>query len=443
VVRRAIANRADGWRPNRCDDLSGLRVPWRGRRCVHREQPVRRWGLFAVALAVALAGCGGSGLNSNSRSKAVAASEGAHSRGISAGAYYTCALLQGGAVKCWGDNTRGQLGTGDTVSREAPPATSVHLGGSATQITAGGFHTCALLGGGSVKCWGDNSDGQLGTGDHRSLDAPPSSPIKLGGVATQIAAGDYTTCAVLRGGSVKCWGDNSDGQLGTGDSKSLDAPPSSPINLGGVATQITPTYRHTCALLRGGTVKCWGNNLTGQLGTGNSASVKAPPASPIGLGSSATQITAAGQYTCALLQGGAVKCWGYNGNGQLGTGDNASRNAPPARPVRLSGSATQIIAGGFHTCVLLRAGRVKCWGSNSQGELGAGDNTSRNAPPTSPIRLGAVAVQITAVDQTCALLRGGSIKCWGYNGSGELGTGDRKSLNAPPAGPINVNGTAG
>ena len=193
---------------------------------------------------------------------------------IATGSIHTCAILNDNSVKCWGYNGNGQLGYGDTRNRNSPPANSINLGEGQTakQIAAGGFHTCAILNDNSVKCWGYNGNGRLGYGDTTHRNFPPANSINLeeGQTAKQIAAGGFHTCAILNDNSVKCWGYNGNGQLGYGDTRNRNSPPANSINLGEgqTAKQIIAGNSHTCAIVSDDSVKCWGNNRNGQLGYG-------------------------------------------------------------------------------------------------------------------------------------------------------------------------------
>ncbi|MGB2507832.1 MAG: RCC1 domain-containing protein, partial [Candidatus Poseidoniaceae archaeon] len=201
---------------------------------------------------------------------------------VSGGRSHTCALLDGGDVKCWGDDQYGQLGDGATLAdRTTPPYSAINLGTgrTAVAISAGGYHTCALLDNGDVKCWGRDNEGQLGDGGSiTSTDytaAPSSTAINLGTgrTAVAISAGEYHTCAILDNGDLKCWGHDNTGQLGDGGTNTAtSAPSSTAVNLGAgrTAVAVKAGTSHTCVILDNGDMKCWGRDNYGQLGNGGS-----------------------------------------------------------------------------------------------------------------------------------------------------------------------------
>ncbi|NVB42010.1 hypothetical protein G6O69_29560 [Pseudenhygromyxa sp. WMMC2535] len=258
---------------------------------------------------------------------------------------------------------------------------------SVIDVQLGGYHTCALLEDGTVTCWGNNSYGQLGYGNNSDLDSPGGS-LSLGGAAVKLAAGSHHTCALLENHDVRCWGLNFNGQLGLGhtnrigddelpsdvDPVSLGLPPDTEVvdlELGGF---------HTCALLSDGSVMCWGRNDYGQLGLGHANTIGDDdlPSSqaPVSLPGAVKQLALGNVHTCALLTGGEVMCWGYNGGGELGRGHTnyiGDDELPSdAGFVELGGSAIALAAGGSHTCALLENHDVRCWGDNDYGELGLG-----------------------------------------------------------------------
>jgi cysteine-rich repeat protein len=397
------------------------------------------------------------------------------------GGYHTCAILYNGAAKCWGNNDFGQLGLGDTLERGDAPSEmgsnlvviNLGLGATVAAIAGGDRHTCAVLTGGSVKCWGRNASGQLGLGDvmnrgdaaNEMGDTLPVVDLGIGKVATGLAAGYFFTCARFNDGSVKCWGGNASGQLGLGttlakgDGMNEMGPSLPAVDLGGLAhaSAITAGADHACALLDDGTVKCWGHNGSGQLGLGDvSSRADEPnemgellPPVDLGAGKKAKAIAAGYVHTCALLEDGAVKCWGGNDDGQLGQGDTLGRGDEPSEmgsnlfavDLGAGKTAIAIAAGGRHTCALLQGGEVKCWGRNATGQLGLGDAMNRGDEPGEmgdslpAINFGGAskAAAITAGgSHTCVQVDYGAVKCWGYNEYGQLGVGDVLDRGADP-----------
>ncbi|MBU6335456.1 MAG: RCC1 repeat-containing protein, partial [Chloroflexi bacterium] len=262
---------------------------------------------------------------------------------------HTCALTTAGTVLCWGYNDQGQLGTGDRVARLAP--TSVPgIGGSVQSIDAGFRHTCVLLSGGAIRCWGWNDVGQLGDGTTTTR-MTPTDVIGLPRAARAVAAGPWTTCALLDDGSVYCWGRNDDGQLGDGTTTQRTRPVR--VALPGSATAIAAGHSHICALDQDGAVSCWGSNTYGQVGDGTTTR-RLTPVPVAGVFSGVHAIHAGIHHTCAVTMAGRVLCWGYNEYGQLGDGATAHRSAP----VLLSGPSgvTQLATGYFYTCALHAGG---------------------------------------------------------------------------------------
>ena len=304
-----------------------------------------------------------------------------------------------------------------------------------TAVTAGGFHTCVRLSDGTVKCWGNNLDGQLGDG---SITNSPT-PVEVSGIstATAIAAGgpfSNHTCAVLSNGTVKCWGPNSSGQLG--DGSFTNSP--TPVEVSGISTATAIAaggalfQGHTCALLSAGTVKCWGNNLVAQLGNGTVTTPSATPVEVSGI-STATAVAAGSVHTCARLSDGTMQCWGSNGYGQLGDGTVTT----PITPVEVSGISTAIAiaAGDAHTCAVLSNGTVKCWGTNFSGELGDGSFTNSPSPMAVSGISAATAVAAGgsgSIGHTCARLSDSTVKCWGRNALGQLGNGTTTISSSTP-----------
>jgi alpha-tubulin suppressor-like RCC1 family protein len=353
---------------------------------------------------------------------------------ISAGGAHTCAVLAGGSLDCWGLNGNGQLGTGTTAPSSTPVAVT-GLAGAAIAVAAGEAHTCAIITGGGVQCWGANSSGQLGNGS-----ATDSwTPVAVSGLsqpATALAAGASHTCALLSDGSVQCWGNNGDGQLGNAtDVGSFSA---SPLAAGvASATAIAAGLQHTCALLSSGGVSCWGDNSLGQLGGAQTATSSSPVAvqTPAGTGSLAgVQAIGSGpgDSTCAALSTGAVDCWGSDSDGQLaGAATGSCSSACSATPVSVSGisTATAVASGGGNSYALVLGGGIDDWGDNGYGELGSGSPASSSTTPVAVDGVGDAGTLASVVSvaaggsHACALLASGAIECWGDGANGQLGNG--------------------
>ena len=350
---------------------------------------------------------------------------------ITAGNDHACALRQTGTITCWGNNYNGQLGNGQS-GRDANSSVPVTVLGitDATAITAGGGHTCALRQTGTITCWGDNYKGQLGNG----TETVSSVPVEVLGItdATTITASigygsGLHTCALRQTGTIACWGLNRGGQLGNGQSGNHEYS-FVPVEVLGIndATQITAGNTHTCALRRTGTITCWGNNWAGQLGNGTTDS-SSVPVEVLGI-NDATAITAGEDHTCALQRTGAIACWGLNRGGQLGNGTTDSSS----EPVEVLGinDATQITAGGTHSCALLQTGTITCWGNNWAGQLGNG-TTDSSSVPVEVLGINDATAITAGEDHTCALQRTGAIACWGLNRGGQLGNGTTDSSSEP------------
>jgi alpha-tubulin suppressor-like RCC1 family protein len=341
-------------------------------------------------------------------------------RAIAAGSdsHHTCVVTGAGGAKCWGANDQGQLGDGTRTSS----GSAVDVAGLSTGVTAvaaGWAHTCALTTAGIVRCWGYNRQGQLGDGTTTGRRSP-IDVVGLSGPVGAITAGDKHTCALTLAGGVKCWGANDYGQLGDGTTINH----SSPVDVAGLASGVSAIAAgawHTCALTSAGGVVCWGRDGWGQLGDGTTTGSRTP-VNVAGLARGATAVAAGEYHTCALVSAGGVKCWGGNGVGQLGDGTTASRDAP-ADVSGLTSGIGAITAGYQHTCALVSAGGVQCWGGNEVGQLGDGTTASRSTPADVAGLASGVRALAAGAWHTCALTGVGGVVCWGVNSRGELGDG--------------------
>ena len=335
---------------------------------------------------------------------------------------------------------------------------------TANVIVAGQNHTCAILDNSSVKCWGYNANGQLGYDDVTTRGNTTGSMAALGTVnlgtghtAKAIAAGAYHTCVILEDNSVKCWGLNFSGQLGYDDNTARGNTAGSMAALGTVnlgtgrtAKAITAGNGHTCVILDDNSAKCWGKNYSGELGYDNTfyrgdniGEMAALGAINLGTGRTAKVISAGGDHTCAVLDDNSAKCWGYNAFGQLGYDNTTDRGKTSGSmaalgPINLGDgrSAKSIVAGVFYTCAVLDNNSMKCWGENGHGDLGYDDTTDRGKTTGSMATLATVNLGVgrsaKSIDigehHTCVILDDNNVKCWGFNGVGQLGYDNSANL---------------
>ncbi|MFN8632079.1 MAG: hypothetical protein U0838_17690 [Chloroflexota bacterium] len=343
---------------------------------------------------------------------------------VSGGDDTACARLSTGKVMCWGDNWAGMLGDGTHTSRANSTTSPHYVYGitTAVSVAVGDSNGCVILTGGTVKCWGSSFDGMLGAG-HNDDTAKPLAVGVTG--ATQLSLGGYrTACARLSNGTVKCWGRNDEGQMGLG---TTDSDPHAPTTIPGLTsvTQVVAGYRHTCARISNGTVKCWGSNVTGELGDGTYAPHASPAIVP-GL-NGVKSLAAYGRTTCALLTSGGVKCWGAGYTGQLGNHSASESTVPVTAAV--SGIAA-LAAGTEFMCAKRTTGSVKCWGGNDHGQAGNGTTNTAWVPATVSGLSGVLSIGGGDV-AGYAVLSTHRVKAWGSQHTGQLGNGYRNISGTP------------
>ncbi len=345
---------------------------------------------------------------------------------LSARGGHACVVTTSGGAKCWGSNFEGQLGGGPTGARAAASDVVGLTSGVFAIAAADGAHTCAIVTGGGVKCWGANVSGQLGDGTTTRR----FEPVDVQGLpwpAVAITGGQAHTCAISAGGAMACWGANYYGQLGDGTTINRLTPMPVSGRIGVV--RISASGSHTCAITGGGGLKCWGSNVGGQLGDGSSTS-RTVPVDVVGLSAGVTSIATAADgfdigfnpeaYTCATVAG-TVKCWGSKAGSTPsdvpGAGTNASAITLGGATFRAPGAFTPLM----HACVLTSGGGVKCWGDNYCGMVGDGASVACGsssyanvAPAVDVVGLTSGVASVSAAGKfTCALLTDGHVKCWG------------------------------
>jgi alpha-tubulin suppressor-like RCC1 family protein len=349
---------------------------------------------------------------------------------LAAGLYHTCAITQGGATWCWGKNDWGQLGDGTREERLQPVDVTANVGALAA-IGAGGVHSCGAAANGDTRCWGTYLYGRLGNNEEDDLHVQPVAVVGLGSGTAQVSAAHNYTCATTTGGGAKCWGLNNSGYLGDGTRNLRGAPVDVTGLTSGVLSVATSAY-HACAVSSGGGVKCWGLNMYGALGNAGAGPESLVPVDVTGLGAAATAVTAGVYFSCAIVSGGGVKCWGRNDQGQLGN-NTLSDSTSPVDVIGLDGVAVQITAGSAHACAVTSTGRAQCWGVNEFGQLGDGTRVRRlTATTVSGMESGIVAIT-SRQSTSCALTSAGAMKCWGGNWIGQLGDGTNVSVRDLPA----------
>ncbi|MEQ1876898.1 MAG: hypothetical protein ABL958_09650 [Bdellovibrionia bacterium] len=335
----------------------------------------------------------------------------------------------------------------------------------AVQVSGGALFTCTLFDNQKIKCWGDGYYGQTGLGtttvkgdnSGEMGDLLPYVDLGTNVLADRIYSSEYTTCARTTSKGLKCWGYGYNGSLAHGTTTTIGNGPNQmgDLNKGPMLGQVQGVlemdggYLFFCAIFEDKRVKCWGDNSNGQLGygdtlnRGNTSTTIGDSLPYVDLGSVSKPMKISGgrYHTCALFENGKVKCWGSNSRGELGLGDNVPRGNKPgqmgdALPFVNLGTdmVTDITAGEYMSCALFKNGKVKCWGDGQGGRLGYGDTTTRGTKPTDMgdnlawLSLGdsVPIMKLQAnVSTTCARFLNGTIKCWGNNGTGQLGYGDR------------------
>eukprot|EP00756_Hemistasia_phaeocysticola_P005166 Hpha_TRINITY_DN13202_c0_g7::TRINITY_DN13202_c0_g7_i1::g.155066::m.155066 len=376
-----------------------------------------------------------------------------------------------GPLRCWGKSDFGQGGYGDYENRGDTPADmGIGLPAIPISVTAFGFGKCFMCGqvnATAVQCWGANDYGQLGTGDtvgRSDMTALPTVPLPS--VCTVLRLGIYNIHACILCDDQRtlyCWGGNSFGQLGAGDTAprgNVAGWTSSwtPVDLGGITVVkllSQPAAWHTCVVTDGGQLICWGRNEDGQLGIGTAGHIGDGPGEmgsnlvPVNFGAhSPSVITMGAFHTCALYDvSNLVECWGNNGYGQAGVDSNTAKAAPDGNMVILSNSLagetpSTVAAGNVFSCAVSTTGmKLSCWGGNMDAQLGLGDLVNRGTgeagylmsslPPIS-FGSGGTSPKIIKLSpgslHTCVLVEPAAgalyeVYCWGKNFQGGLGLG--------------------
>jgi alpha-tubulin suppressor-like RCC1 family protein len=262
-------------------------------------------------------------------------------------------------------------------------------------------------------------------------------PVAVSGLTSgvvAVAAGESHTCALTDAGAVQCWGKNDYGQLGDGSSVDYSLMPVTVTGMSSGVKAIAAGLGHSCAVTSGGTAKCWGSNLYGELGMGTSGSGMHTPTTVAGLTSGATSVAAGANLSCGTTSAGRVLCWGRNDDGQVGNGRSGTQALEETAVAvdGVSSGATAVSAGYGFTCAVI-SGAAKCWGNNFYLVLGNGEAPGFSSPTpvaVSGLSSGVTAIAASSSDHACALTVAGAIKCWGSAG-GALGGGNSDDAPTP------------
>ncbi|MNU63904.1 putative Ig domain protein [compost metagenome] len=337
---------------------------------------------------------------------------------LSAGSDFTCGITIAGKVACWGSGGSNRLGINSATSTSLPKDVA-GIAKDASMVTLGTGNTaaCATTSTGAMMCWGTPGEVTGASGAFAQLSANYASGVT--DIGLKVSFGCYVVS-----GAVKCQGWNGDSMTtGLPASNGWVYTPNTPSGLTSGYKDVAVGSDHACALSTGGAVKCWGLRTNGRLGNGSVATTAvSTPVNVTNMTSGAKAIAAGTDFTCGITSTSGVKCWGNNTSGQIGNG--TTTQAPTAVDVNgLTANVKEIAAGSSHACALTNAGAVKCWGNNASGKLGNG-LTLNSSAPVDVVGLDSGVVSITAgPSHTCALMSTGDYKCWGANGSGQLGDG--------------------
>jgi alpha-tubulin suppressor-like RCC1 family protein len=339
---------------------------------------------------------------------------------------HTCARKTDGTAWCWGTGADSEVvDDGSKPAVLLAPTKLPTFGTSVAQIVTGMNATCVRDASGQLSCWGRNSEGGLGLGSGNLGVVDVPTKVALPGSVDAVYTGETHACVRLVSGDVWCWGENLKGQLGDGTLGNQPMPVPLP-SLGTDVAEMAIGDGHTCALKVDGSLLCWGDDGAGALGDGTTVDQKTPLAIT-SLGTGVAHVTAGNFHTCALMKTGSVMCWGDNGYGQVNpTASNqtcpsvAACLPTPTVLTELGTTVAQVSAGSSHTCARMADGSVFCWGATFDGQLSDGPMVGPLVQVAGP----GSAVDVQAgQDSSCMRKTDGSVVCWGRSGEGQLGTG--------------------
>jgi alpha-tubulin suppressor-like RCC1 family protein len=335
---------------------------------------------------------------------------------IGGGDKYSCARTADGQLYCWGLGDNGRLGTGNNTSSLSPALVAITTSvASVVEVQSDAETNCARLSDGKVGCWGDNRGGQTARGETTATGGVPLNVVSgLTQPTRKVATGGQHACAILASGALACWGDNESGQLGLGNTTRQLAPVTLTSN--GTAVDVALGAKQTCSLRADRTVWCWGDNTGSRLGFASGATTA--PREVTGIGS-VRAIAVGAEHQCAVRLDGDVYCWGRNHRGQVdGTANAAIQTSP--KKVEGVANAIGIAAGDAHSCALILGGAVRCWGDNSRRALGRTDAAATTVDAVAGIT-DAVELAVGSGQSCIRRLANGAMRCWGDNAANALG----------------------
>ncbi len=353
---------------------------------------------------------------------------------LDGGEQHTCGLTPTSTLYCWGRNNNGELGTGNTTTTNTP--TLVGGGLVFAGFSTGWFHTCAITPTGLKYCWGSNTAGQIG--NNAIFDTKAPRPVSGNLTFSGVYANDNHSCALTLLDKAYCWGTNGSAGL-LGNNSTVNSPVPVEVSTTIEFSSLTSNgFNQTCGLQKTtGLAYCWGSNTYGQLGTGNTTRSLIPIAVVAPVGSSTplafSSLAAGDDHICGITPTQDLYCWGRDNSGQLGDGGT---NTDSSRPVKIGTAFTAVTGGIAHTCAISPSpnpGSLYCWGQNRSGQLGDGTTVAKNIPTL----IGSGFSSVSAGNgHTCAIQTISSVAttvCWGLNSFGQLGTGNNTiSLTATP-----------
>ncbi len=387
--------------------------------------------------------CWGSNFSGSYEGPTTYLDEGSGAAHVALGQSFLCVVYSTGTVGCIGDNTYSQLGAG--VAGSNYPTTSPGMIPSITnavKVYAGGYFACAILSDASVVCWGSNWQGDLGSGVVNANYMVPVVPAGVSNVQS-LALGLNHACAITAfTGQIKCWGNNSSGQLGLGTVSAYEAPTSLPSFASIVISGISANGEHTCARDQDSNVYCWGNNVSGQLGNNNRINQSTPVlVQQMPTVSGIFNMSSGTYHNCIITSVDyKVYCWGESGSGQVSQATAGVVTTPVDLPFLKSFDVTDIImearsgSGTPFGCAKI-AGVLNCWGNNTYSQLAVGNTTSvYTAKQTAILPLNVTEYSL-GLSHGCALLTDGTIYCWGRNNLNQIADGSASATVDPAVSP--------